>query len=469
MIQILFISLITIAIAIAANIIFGRKYSQHISIAAVLLVLIYMSYSISAFTSGSLAVSESLPYISSLGISLHFTLTPISIMLITMSLIVTLAAIVWQGIRGANTRSINSLLLLFLLSAIGLFASANLFLFYIFWDVGVISVFFIIRSFGSASRDVASKNFLIYSIFASALLLFAIMLIYFYTPVGSFNISYITAHSYEIPIDIQESIFMLMFIAFAIKMPVFPFHSWMPNAYSDAPTSGSVVIAGVLSKFGAYGMLVLFYLLPVAETLKTYVYAIAVVSVFYSAFAAMRQNDLKKMAGYTSMIESGIILAGIASLNYLGEYGSVYMMLAHGFTIALMFIAIGSLEFAYGTRSISILKGAVSSAKSASYSFMLAIFGSTGMPLTAGFIAELMIFIGTVSAFGLYGIVPLAGIILLGAYMYLAVSRSIMSTKEKLSEVGIIGKSQKAAMAIAIAAVLFFGVFPFIFLNMVKI
>ncbi len=469
MIQILFISFITIAIAIAANIVFGRRHSQHVSIAALLLVLIYISYSISAFASGGIALSESLPYISSLGVSLHFTLTPISIMLITMSLIVTLAAMVWQGFRSSNTHSMNSLLLLFELSAIGLFASANLFLFYIFWDVGVIAVFFIIRSFGSASRDVASKNFLIYSIFASALLLFAIMLIYFYTPVGSFNISYITAHSSEIPTAIQESIFMLMFMAFAIKMPIFPFHSWMPNAYSNAPTSGSVVLAGVLSKFGAYGMLVLFYMLPVAETLNEYIYAIAVISIFYAAFAAMKQNDLKKMAGYTSMVESGIILAGITALNYLGKYGSVYMMLAHGFTIALMFIAIGSIEFAYGTRSLSILRGAVSSAKSASYSFMFSIFGSTGMPLTAGFVAELMIFIGTASAFGLYGIIPLIGVILVGAYMYLAASRSIMSTKEKLQEVGIISKPQKAAMAIAIAAILFFGIFPFILLNLVRI
>ncbi|MCL4372324.1 hypothetical protein M1373_03335 [Candidatus Marsarchaeota archaeon] len=238
------------------------------------IVLVYYGLEVHGFLNSI----ESVSYISQFGIDLAFTAAPVQIILILLAAIVSLCATIVKSSKFENSKNLYPLIMLFELSAIGLFASGNLFIFYIFWDVGVIAAYFMISSFGQGQAKHAANAYLVYSIFASALLLFSIMMIYFYTPVHSFSISYITAHSYMIPQGIQAMIFALFFIAFMVKMPIFPFHSWISNAYASAPTQGSMVIAGVLSKFGAYGMLLLFSMLSVSSDFSKYAFAIGGIS-----------------------------------------------------------------------------------------------------------------------------------------------------------------------------------------------
>lgn len=429
--------------------------------AVALLVASYMI--LEALTSpGFLGSTESLPYIGQFGIYLSFTITQFGVVLVLLASIVSFAASVAVSTKFEDNKNLYPLILLFEFSAIGLFVSANLFLFYIFWDVGVVASYFLISAFGKGENKHAANTFLIYSIFASAVLLFGIMLIYFYTPVHSFDISYIASHSFEIPADIQGTIFTLFFIAFMVKMPIFPFHSWIANAYSEAPTQGSMLISGVLSKFGAYGMLLLFTVFTFSSEFAKYAFVIGAISAFYAAFVVMRQKDLKRITAYSSMLESGIILVGISSLNVFGIAGALYLMLAHGLVMALMFAVIGGIEISYGSRNITMLKGIVRDSVGSAYSFLVGTFASTGIPLTAGFIADVLIFIGAIKTYGLYGAIPIFSIMLLGFYMYYAVNKSFLSTKESSQSIAKLPRQMAFTYAIAMAAIFIFGIFPYL-------
>ncbi len=462
----------TLILALAASMAAGKRASRPIALAGTLVVLALASYMLYlSIMQGSASFSESLPYpyMSVFGITFSFHAGVVQLALVIMAALVAFAAVLGGNVQADNVKSSNSLILLFELAAIGLFCSANLLVFYIFWDVGVVAGYFMIYSLGGALKKVAANTYLVYSIFASAVLLLGILMIYFYTPVHSFDISYIAANAASIPAPVQETIFTLLFIAFIIKMPIFPLHSWMPNAYAEASTQGSMLIGGVLSKFGAYGMLTLFLLLPISSHASPYVFGLATISAFYAAFVAMRQTDLKRLVAYSSMVESAIILAGISALNYFGTYGSVYLMLAHGLSISLLFLAVGAVHRLFGDTDMRMLHGIVKDATASAYTFLFGIFASTGVPLTAGFIADVLIFIGTIHTFGLVGAVPLLSIILLGAYMYYAVNRSFLSTTTVSKARWHTGSAQLASYAVLITGILVFGVFPFLILSAVSI
>ncbi|MCL5102121.1 MAG: NADH-quinone oxidoreductase subunit M [Candidatus Marsarchaeota archaeon] len=464
MLPLFFIMLAVVGLAGAATAVYGNYvFSKRIAIIAsgiTLVLAIYLLFS-AIYTNGFIGTAESLPYISQFGIYLSFVATVPGVVLTLLAAIVSLVASITVSRKFEDSKNIYVLILLFEFSAIGLFLSANLFLFYVFWDVGVIASYFMINSFGSGERRHAANTFLIYSIFASALLLLAIMLIYFYTPVHSFDISYIASHSSSIPVAVQGTIFVLFFIAFMVKMPIFPFHSWISNAYAEAPAQGSMLISGVLSKFGAYGMLILFSMFAFSSEFAKYAFVLGTISAFYAAFVLMRQADLKRMTAYSSMLESGIILVGISSLNAFGTSGALYLMLAHGLVMALMFSVIGGIEISYGTRSINVLKGIVKQSAGTAYSFVIGTFASTGLPLTAGFIADVLVFIGAISEFGLYGAIPIFSIMLLGFYMYYAINKSFLSTKVSSNSIARMPKQVAVSYSIAMIALFAFGIFPF--------
>ncbi len=459
------------ASAIALSISKSYAAIKRASIAAGIAILALASYAayLAIYSKGFIGSVESINYISQLGISLSFSITVASVLLVLLSSIVCLAALFAVRSKFENSKNLYPLILLFEFASIGLFSSSNLFLFYIFWDVGVVASYFTISSFGSQGRKQAANTFLIYSIFASALLLFGIMTIYFYTPVHSFDISYITSHSSLIPQTIQALVFSMLFIAFMVKMPIFPFHSWISNAYSEAPTQGSMVIAGVLSKYGAYGMLLIFSMFSMSYEFAKFAFVIGTISAFYAAFVAMRQTDLKRIAAYTSMVESGIILVGISSLNAFGTSGALYLMLAHGLTIALMFGIIGGIEIAFGSVNINVLRGIVKDSMSSAYSFLVGVFASTGIPLTAGFIADVLLFIGAIKSFGLYGVLPLFSIMLVGFYLYYVVNKSFLSTKEHSDSIAKVPKPLWASYAILAASIFMFGIFPSIMTGILTI
>ncbi len=461
--------LVMIALLLAGVLIVSasdRKLSRQVgilfsSIALAIALVMLVEY----LHGGTVTYSEAIPYISSFGIYIQFYANQFSIPLSLLAGIVTLAALIGGNPMREKEKATTALALLFEASAIGLFASGNLFLFFIFWDVGVIAAFFMISYLGSGNNHASSKTYLFYSILASALLLFGILLIYFYMPVRSFSIQAIEAGSALIPPSIQTAVFALLFVAFMIKMPVFPFHSWMQSAYSDASTQGSMLIGGVLSKFGAYGLLLLFLMLPIAKVYAPYVIIIAIISAFYAAFNMLKKDDMKRMVAYASMVESALILAGISAIGIFGEEGAIYGMVAYGLGIALLFLSVGSIEFMFGSKSTKVLRGVVRDAASTAYAFLFGIFAATGVPLTGAFIADLLIFIGTERSFGLVGLIPLFSIVIVGAYLYYAAEISIFDTKKGMDMVRYESGHWNPAYALLVFAIIAIGLVPYFILG----
>ncbi len=400
-------------------------------------------------------------YISQFGISFSFALNAFSAMLSLMVSVVVFVSFI------AELRSLSRgrvfLATMFELSSIALFTSTNLLVFYIFWDIGVASMFFMINSFGHALRHSAAMKFLVYSFAASMLLLFGILILYFSAPVHSFSISAISSSA--IPVPMQELAFALLAIAFMIKAPIFPFHSWMPAAYAEASTSGSMLISSTLSKYGMYGMLLLFTMLPISSKFSIYIMAIAFISAFYGAVVMLRQADLKKAIAFMSMAELSILLIGISSATKEGIFGSAYGMFSHGFSVALLFLAAGAIESMYSTRNIKILGGVIRSSASTFYSFMVGVFASLGLPLTATFVADLFIFIGAYSAFGMVALVPLLAMVVIAGYAYYMIS--IFSSKEHIEHLSVIEANEKFGYAVLLACIFLFGIMPWIFTGMV--
>jgi NADH-quinone oxidoreductase subunit M len=463
--------LLLLAIGLAAVIMLPERRSKIIGAAfsaAVAAIVVYVL--VLSLSSGSLPVAEQYPsYIPQLGVSLTLQFTPIGFALTLMAAIVAFVTIFSGNMEKSNEKTATALLLVFELSAIGLFCSANLFIFFIFWDIGVVALFFMIYLLGSANRRKAAIKFLTYEIFASLLLFLAIMLIYFYTPVHSFDISQIATSSALISPNMQIAIFLLLFVAFLVNMPVFPLHLWLPDAHTEASTQGSMVLSGVLTKFGGYGMILAFSMLPtISLQYSPFIVALATVSAIYIAFVLMKQHDIKRIVAYTTIVEMSIILVGIAASNTYGTYGAAYAMLAHGFVIALLFLVAGSLKYMFHERDIRALKGAVAGSASTAYAFLLGVFATTGVPLTATFVGDILIFLGAVQAFSIYGAVSLSAIVLLGAFLYYVVNKAILSTKEKTVAEDFIGLSQKAGFAILLICIFVFGVAPFIILGFFK-
>jgi NADH-quinone oxidoreductase subunit M len=441
----------------------SRNVAAVFSGIALILAFAVLAYSMAT---GGINISESYAYyLYQFSVDLKLQLSVVSLALLLMASAVSFITLISGNVEREMEKASSFLIMLFEFSAIGLFASGNLILFFIFWDIGIIALFFMIYLLGSVNRRRAAIKFLIYELLASLLLLLAIMLIYFYTPLHSFDIDFIMANSSLIPLSIQLPVFLLFFIAFLINMPVFPVHLWLPDAHTEASTQGSMLLSGVLTKFGGYGMILLFMMIPSGYYYSNMIAVLAGFSAFYAAFVMMTQHDIKRVIAYTTIIEMSIILIGISALNTFGTAGATYAMLSHGFVISLLFLAAGSIGYIFGERDMRVLKGVIKGSLSTGYSFLVGVLAVTGVPLTAAFIGDLLIFIGAVQAFSIIGAVPLLVLILVGAYLYYVISKSILSTKEATPNVDYIGWSQQFGYAALLFFIFLFGLLPFIILN----
>ncbi|MGC8585930.1 MAG: complex I subunit 4 family protein [Candidatus Micrarchaeia archaeon] len=465
------ILLIMIAIPVVMLIIealLSKRYSIVLaSISAALMLLLSIYLLVENFVDGGISTTKSIAFIPALGVSFSLTLNTFSVVLLLLSSIVIFVAASSGNIKAERVKLSSALMLLFQVAATGIFTSGNLLLFFIFWDIGVVTAFLMINTLGHSGSKIASMNFLIYEIFASVMLLFAILLIYFYTPLHTFDIASIISGASQIPASTQSMIMVFLLIAFMVNMPIFPLHSWLPDAYSEASTQGSMIIGGILSKFGAFGLLLSFELMPIASHYSIYVFAFSVFSSIYASLVMISQKDIKRIIAYAAMAEMGVIGMGISAYNTFGTFGALYGMLAQGLSIAFMFLIAGSIMHEFGERDIRLLKGIVMQSKAIAYSFVLGIFFIGGLPLTAGFIADLLIFIGAYKSFSFYAFIPFASIILMASYLYYVANKSIFECSSFSKNVSFIGASQKIGYTIFITAIFALGMMPFIILNVV--
>ena len=441
----------------------GRKahYISTLSSILVFGLVMLSAYGFYAYGPASFSVG----YIKSFGITLGFQPSQIgTIMLIMTSIVFMAAAIASGAFVKSGEKRYNVIFAIAESASLVVFLTSSLFLFYVGWEVAEVMMFFIIFIYGSYGRKHAGIKFIVYSLASSLLLLVAILLLYLGTYPHTFSMPAIEAGAVQIPMNIQEAAIFLFVLSFMIKMPAFPFHSWLPEAHTEAPTTGSMILAGVLLKFGGYGLLLMFLLLPASAAYAKYIALLFGFSAVYSAFAALRQGNLKRAIAYTSITDMGIVGVGAAAVGILGSEGASYMMLSHGIVISLMFLIAGTFKEAYGTLDIDKIKGAMGAFPFLSYLFIFGSLALIGLPLTAGFVGDVILFIAADASFGLAGLVPLISLVFLGAMLFWFVERMLYSDRETNIAHGVDSRILAAAATLVFFSIAF-GIIPALLLR----
>ncbi len=444
----------------------NRDIPKYLSLAVGIFLALCTTYLIVKYPGSGFAFNEFYTIYPPFDFSLHLAVDGISLLLlgITAFLAITVTLSSWNVERPG---AYFFLILLFLGPMVGVFASLNLLWFFIFWEFTLVPMFFHIGIWGAENRIYAAMKFFIYTHLASVFLLLGIIVLY------------LTAHTFEfeklvgINLDpgIAKLIWILMFIGFAVKMPVVPFHTWLPDAHVQAPSPISVFLAGLLLKMGAYGLLrwEIFVFPEISKFFAPLMAFIAILTIFYAGFRALAEDHIKRMVAYSSINHMGFVLLALASLTAAGISAAVYEMLGHALVISLLFMVAGYIHHKTHTWYISELGGLMRRIPLLMTMFVIGILAAVGLPGTAGFVGEFTVML---AAFDYWGwimiIVPLASALSAGFFMWM-LQRAVFgplreSLKEvKLSELPLI---ENIPLAMYIVAFIITGVVPSIVFNL---
>jgi len=365
---------------------------------------------------------EQRAWIPAFGISYHLGVDGISLLLIVMTGFLTPVALLssWGSVK-KKTREFSFFMLALETGMLGVFASLDLFLFYIFWDAMLVPMYFLIGVWGYDRRVYAAVKFILYTMAGSVLMLVAIIgLAYLhFATTGAYSFGLLDLYQLDIPNELAVWFFLAFTLAFAIKVPLFPFHTWLPDAHVEAPTAGSVILAGVLLKMGTYGLVrFAFPLFPdVAAAFAPYLAILAVIGIIYGALVAMVQPDMKKLVAYSSVSHLGFVVLGICALNVQGMQGAVYQMLNHGISTGGLFLLVGMLSDRRHTRLIAEFGGIKRIVPQLTAAFLIVTLASIGMPALNGFIGEFLILIGAWRWDPRFAALAATGVILSAVYM----------------------------------------------------
>ncbi|MBT4898118.1 MAG: NADH-quinone oxidoreductase subunit M, partial [Nitrospina sp.] len=305
---------------------------------------------------------------------------------------------------------------------LGVFISLDLFMFYVFWEFQLVPMYLIVGVWGGPRRIYASIKFFLFTAVGSLLMLVAILWIYFHiqetTGVATADILYITEHL-DAPLGTQKWLWMAFFLAFAIKVPMFPFHTWLPDAHVEAPTAGSVILAGVLLKMGTYGFLRfnLPFFPQASYEFVPMVAWLAIIGIIYGALVAMVQEDLKKLVAYSSVSHLGFVMLGIFALNPYGIQGALIQNINHGISTGALFLLVGVVYDRRHTRLISEFGGLAKIMPKYAICFMIAALSSIGLPGMNGFVGEFLVLLGIFQVNGLWAACATSGVILAACYI----------------------------------------------------
>jgi NADH-quinone oxidoreductase subunit M len=414
------------------------------------------------------------PWISSPNIHYHMGIDGISLWLVVLTTFLTPLCVLisWKPVHD-RVKEFFILLLILETALIGVFTSLDLFLFYFFWESTLIPMALLIGVFGHDRKVYAAVKFFMYTMIASVFMLAGILWLYAHTSPSTFDFVEIQRqiHAGTVPNfpAAAQWLFLGFFIAFAVKVPLFPFHTWLPDAHVEAPTAGSVLLAGVLLKMGTYGMLRFnLGLFPEqSHSNAPWIMILALIGIIYGALVAMVQPNLKKLIAYSSVSHLGFVVLGIFSFTQLGLNGAMFVMLAHGVSTGGLFMLAGILHERRHTYEISEFGGLAAVMPVYATTFLFIVLASVGLPLMNGFIGEFLVLSGAFQARAVYGILGATGVIWSAAYLlwmyqrvfYGKVTHPINNSMADMLEV------EKAAVWPCVAAALVMGVAPLLWLN----
>lgn len=428
-------------------------------------------------TAGEYDFEVRVAWVSAFGIEYHLGVDGLSVPLVLLNGILGLAAVLvsWR----VNERVGEYFMWLLILEAavMGVFVSLDLILFFVFWELELIPMFFLISRWGTGRRDYSAMKFVLFTLAGSAFMLAAILALYFSFPAPgagglerTFDMTVLAERDLTSLLVPSSLVFAGFLIAFAVKLPIFPLHTWLPDAHTDAPTAVSVMLAGVLLKMGGYGLLrINAGLFP--EDLRAVAPALvvfAVINVLYGAFIVMRQTDLKRMVAYSSVSHMGFVVLGLASagagasqLNGVGLNGAALQLFTHGTITGLLFVVVGLVYDRTHTRHIPDMGGMAKQMPLIAVGFMIAGLASLGLPTTSGFAAELLVFLGTFPVYGLMTVLAALGVVLAAGYILWAAQRTMFGPRvERWDGLTDATAVDVGAMVVLVVPIFVVGLYP---------
>jgi NADH-quinone oxidoreductase subunit M len=422
--------------------------------------------------SSSFQFTEQASWIPAYGISYFVGVDGLSFpMVLLTALLCVICVIASWGIK-TGLRGYFALFLLLETGMMGTFVALDFFLFYVFWEVMLLPMYFLIGVWGGPRRVYAAIKFFLYTLFGSVLMLIALLVLYFNvtdptTHLHTFNMLTMmtqNTHSGLLNVNtVRVLLFFGLFIGFAIKVPVFPFHTWLPDAHVEAPTAISVILAGVLLKMGTYGMLRIMYpILPdVTRSFGWFLALMGMINIIYGAFCAMAQKDLKKLVAYSSISHMGYVMLAMASFTPAGMNGAVLQMFTHGTITAMLFLLVGVIYDRAHHREINGFGGLANVMPKYMGMTAIAFFASMGLPGLSGFIAEALCFIGAFPIWRLYTMVSIGGIVITAAYLLWTLQRVFFGqVNEKYISLPDINTRELITLVPLAVIVLIFGIWP---------
>ena len=427
---------------------------------------------------------EKVPWVPTFGVNYFVGIDGISFWLVILSTFLTPLVILgsWTAIE-KKVRSFHVCMFLLLTSMVGTFLALDAILFYTFFEASLIPMYLMIGIWGGSRRLYATMKFFIYTMAGSLFMLVAIIALIFLTQeqMGQMSASILDFYMLDVPfvagdfLNTQTLLFFAFALAFAIKVPMFPVHTWLPDAHVEAPTPGSVVLAAVMLKMGTYGFMR--FVMPIfpeaTEYFAWFFMLLGVVGIIYGALVAMVQPDIKKLVAYSSVSHMGYVMLGLFALNLFGATGGYYQMLNHGISTGALFLLVGMIYERTHTRVIADYGGLAKAAPIYTIAFLIVTFSSIAVPLTNGFVGEFLILLGTFEANKWFGGIAVLGVILGAVYMLWAVKRIFFGPRGKAlghyDEESLDINGREIAVIVPLIVLIFWmGIFPSDFLNWSK-
>ncbi|MEP7342960.1 MAG: NADH-quinone oxidoreductase subunit M [Acidobacteriota bacterium] len=424
------------------------------------------------------------PWIGALGVYYHVGIDGLSIWLVLLTTFLMPISVLASWHVTKRVREYMIFMLILETGMIGVFVSLDMFLFYVFFEITLIPMYFLIGVWGGERRIYAAIKFFVYTMVGSLLMLVAIIAVYLYNAKAggnSFDIQLIVSNIAAakaagkplIPGNVELWLWLAFALAFFIKVPLFPFHTWLPDAHVEAPTAGSIILAGVLLKMGTYGLIRfnLQFFPDISRKAAPYVMALAVVGIIYGALVAMVQPDMKKLVAYSSVSHLGFVVMGIFAFTEQGMQGALYQMLAHGVATGGLFLCVGMIYDRRHTRQIDEFGGVATPMPQYSTLFVIIALASLGLPLLNGFIGEFLILLGTFTSAvpyaKLFAILGATGVILSAVYLLWMLQRVLFGevTKQENAKLKDMDAREVFALVPLVVMAIVMGVAPMTFLR----
>ena len=445
--------------------------------ALVLSIVVFAQFDKSLAAAGVIQFEEKLSWIPAINAFYHVGVDGLSLPLMILMTFLGFLVVLISWKINLRPREYFAWLLLLETSILGVFCSLDLLLFFLFWEIEIVPMYFLISIWGTGRREYSAIKYVIYTLFGSAFMLAGILSLYFTT--GSLSMLEIAHGGLEplravIPVAV---IFFFLLIGFAVKLPVFPLHTWLPDAHTDAPTAVSVVLAGALLKMGGYGMIRLCVTIfpDVAKTYAPILIVLAIVNVLYGAAVTLRQTDIKRLIAYSSVSHMGYVLLGIFALSQVSLVGASLQMFSHGIITGLLFAMAGMIIHNVKERDLRKLGGLARQIPIIAVVFSVAGLASLGLPTTSGFAAEFLVFVGSFSStvvpgIQVYTILAVLGVVITAGYILWMLQQTfygpVLEQYNGVEDADII---ERVYMFAFIAVIMLVGIYPAILTDVIKL